>query len=102
MAKVVPIHNPFLNADHCAKAIVQCLDRSEVDFDQPHFRERLEERDITMRQVLSTLRKGEITDGPKSDVHGDFRVRLRRYAAGRKIQVVVALNVNKCTVVTVI
>ncbi|MCE2523439.1 MAG: hypothetical protein J4F49_09530 [Rhodobacteraceae bacterium] len=38
-------------------------------------------------------------DGPKSDVHGDFRVRLRRYAVGRKIQVVVALNVNKCTVV---
>ena len=82
--------------------MVQCLERSEVDFDLPHFRQRLRERDITMRQVLSTLRKGKITDGPESDEYGDFRVKLKRYVAGKIIQVVVALNFGKCTVVAVI
>ncbi len=102
MVGVIPFHNPFRVAEYCAGHIVECLDRSEVDFDQPHFRERLRERDITMRQVLSTLRKGEITDGPRKYAHGDFGVKLKRFVAGRKIQVVVALNVSKCTVVTVI
>ena len=62
----------------------------------------MRERDITMRQVLSTLQKGKIIDGPASDEFGDFRVKLKRYVAGRTIQVVVALNIGKCTVVTVI
>lgn len=100
--KVIPIDSPFSDIDHCALHIKMCLGRSDVDFEQPHFRERLQDRDITMRQVLSTLQKGKIVDGPKRDVHNDFRVKMKRYVAGRKIQVVVALNVGKCTVVTVI
>lgn len=102
MGKVIPFDNPFSDLDRCARHIEECLDRSDVDFEQPHFRERLRERDITMRQVLSTLQKGEIIDGPKRDAYNDFRVKMKRYVAGRKIQVVVALNVGKCTVVTVI
>ena len=100
--KVFPFDNPFFDIDRSAHHIKKCLGRSDVDFEQPHFRERLRERDVTMRQVLSTLQKGKIIDGPKRDVHNDFRVKMRRYVADRKIQVVVALNVGKCTVVTVI
>ena len=99
---VSPFQNPFRDAEYCARFIVECLDKSEVDFDQPHFRDRLRERDITMRQVLSTLRKGEIIYGPRQDDYGGFRVKLMRYAAGRKIPMVVALNVSKFTVVTVV
>ena len=102
MAEVIPFRAPFSDAGYCAEYIVARLDESEIDFDQPQFRERLRDRDISMRQVLSTLRKGEVTDGPRRDVHGDFRVKLKCYVAGRKIQVVVALNVSKFTVVTVI
>ena len=102
MGKVIPFNNPFFDRDYCARHIKVCLERSDVDFEQPHFRERLQEREITMRQVLSTLQKGDIIDGPKQDFHNDFRVKMMRYVAGRKIQVVVALNVGKCTVVTVI
>ncbi len=102
MGNVLPFEHPLHDANHCADHVRTCLDRSEVDFEQPHFRDRLRERDITMRQVLSTLRNGEITDGPKKDVHGDVRIKMRRYVAGRKIQVAQALNVRKCTVVTVI
>lgn len=102
MNKVIPFDSPFSDPDRCARHIEECLDRSDADFEQPHFRERLRERDITMRQVLSALQKGEITDGPKRDSHNDFRVKMKRYVASREIQMVVALNVRKCTVVTVI
>lgn len=100
--KVIPFEDRFVDAAHCARHVQECLDRDEIDFEQPHIRERLRERDITMRQVLSTVQKGEITDGPNKDVHGDFRIKMRRYVAGRKVQVILALNVGKCTVVTVI
>ena len=65
MSDVLPFDDPFFDLDRCARHINECLDRSDVDFEQPHFRKRLRERDITMRQVLSTLRRGEIVDGPK-------------------------------------
>ena len=64
MADVVPLHSPFRDACYCKSHIVQYLESSKVDFRQPHFRQRLRDRDITMRQVLSTLRKGKIADGP--------------------------------------
>lgn len=60
------------------------------------------ERDITMRQVISTIEKGELIDGPKKDKYGDWRIKLKRFVAGRKVQVVLALNSSACTVVTVI
>lgn len=63
MGKVLPFANPFSNIDQCAHHIKECLGRSDVDFEQPHFRERLRERDITMRQVLSTLQRGRSSTG---------------------------------------
>lgn len=102
VGKVIPFQDRFRDAEHYARHVEESLDRDDIDFEQPHFRERLKQRDITMRQVLATLQKGEITDGPNKDDHGDFRRKMKRYVAGRKIQVVLALNVGKCTVVTVI
>ncbi|MCY4463519.1 MAG: DUF4258 domain-containing protein [Albidovulum sp.] len=101
-SNVVPFENPLHDAGRCTNHVRNCLDRNEIDFEQPHFRDRLRERDITMRQVLLTLRKGEIIGVPKKDVHGDVRIKMKRFVAGRTIQVVVALNVRKCRVVTVI
>ena len=74
LGNVAPFENPLHDAIRCANHIRICLDGNKIDFEQPHFRDRLRERDITMRQVLSTLRKGEITDGPKKDIHGDIRI----------------------------
>lgn len=78
------------------------MSEGKISFDQPHYKERLVERDITMRQVISTIEKGEIIDGPKKDQYGDWRIKLKRFVAGRKVQVVLALNNGKSTVVTVI
>jgi len=44
----------------------------------------------------------KIIDGPKKDVHGDVRVKMKHSVTARRIQVVLALNAGKCTVITVI
>jgi hypothetical protein len=73
-----------------------------LHFDHPHFQKRLAERQITMRQVLEALRKGCVIDGPEKDQWGDYRVKLQRRVAGRRIQIVVAVKEQHLDLVTVI
>lgn len=68
----------------------------------PHFQKRLAQRKITMRQVLEVLRSGCVIDGPTKDEWGDWRVKLQRRVAGRRVQVVVAVKENHLDVVTAI
>jgi Domain of unknown function (DUF4258) len=75
---------------------------TNIHFGHPHFRDRLVERGLTMRQVLEVLRKGCITDGPTKDKWGDWRVKLQRRVAGRRVQIVVAVKENHLDVVTAI
>lgn len=103
MTNVVPFKSPLEDPDTCLRHVRRLAeDTGNISFDVPHFRQRLEERDITMRQVIATIRKGELIDGPKKDHYGDWRVKLQRRVAGRKIQVVLAVDMHECTVVTVI
>jgi hypothetical protein len=71
-------------------------------FDHPHFRERLVERGLNMRQVLETVRMGCATGAPTLDPWGDWRIKLRRAVGGRKVQVVVAVKNDHFVLVTVI
>jgi len=71
-------------------------------FDHPHFQLRLKQRKVNMRQVLETIRKGNPVGSPKLDHWGDWRIKLRRKAAGRTVQVVVAVKTDHFVVVTVI
>lgn len=68
--------------------------------EEPHFREQMQLRNISMRQVLETIRNGIINDGPKLDKHGDWRVRLCRKVAGRRVQVVVVVKEFHLVIVT--
>lgn len=70
--------------------------------DHPHFQERLKERGLNMRQVIETVRKGCAVGTPKLDEWGDWRIKLRRVVAGRRVQVVVAVKSDHFVVVTVI
>lgn len=70
-------------------------------FDHPHFQERLAERNLNMRHVLETVGKGLPTGNPKLDDWGDWRVKLRRKVAGRRVQVVVAVKSDHFVAVTV-
>lgn len=85
------------------EALVQQLAKdSKIQFGHPHFQSRLQERKVTMRQVLDTLRNGSVIDGPKLDQWGDWRVKMQRRVAGRRVQVVVAVKDDRLDVVTVI
>lgn len=85
-----------------AKVHELALDSANIDFEHPHFRERLAQRSLSMRQVLETLRQGEAVSEPTKDRYGDWRLKLRRFVAGRRVQVVVAVKPDHLVVVTAI
>ncbi|MGH6735014.1 MAG: DUF4258 domain-containing protein [Methyloceanibacter sp.] len=70
-------------------------------FDHPHFQQRLGARRLTMRHVLETVRKGCPVGNPAIDQWGDWRIKLRRKVAGRRVQVVVAVKADHFVAVTV-
>jgi hypothetical protein len=78
------------------------LDSRNIEFDHPHFQQRMKERSLVMRQVLECIRQGSIIGQPKKDQWGDWRVKLQRYVAGRRVQVVVAYKGDRLAVVTAI
>ena len=75
---------------------------TNLRFDHPHLQGRLAKRGITMRQVLEVLRRGGATLGPTRDEYGDWRIKLKRRVAGRRVQVVVAVKEDHLVVVTAI
>jgi hypothetical protein len=77
------------------------LQTAGVRFDHPHFKQRLAERKLNMRQVLETVKKGCAVGDPILDQWGDWRIKLRRKVAGRRVQVVLAVKTDHCVAVTV-
>ncbi|MYA87932.1 MAG: DUF4258 domain-containing protein [Boseongicola sp. SB0662_bin_57] len=67
-------------------------DSANIRMDLPHFQERMIERDIDMRSVLEVLRKGRPFGLPELDEYNDWRIRMRRKVAGRRVAVVVAVH----------
>ena len=65
-----------------------------------HALERLDERGVTTRQVLSTLRLGEAERDPSPDQDGDWEVVLIKRSAGRLVRAVVALSGYRLYVIT--
>ena len=69
-------------------------------FDHPHFQQRLTARKLNMRQVLETVTNGCPVGNPTLDQWGDWRIKLRRKVAGRRVQVVVAVKGDHFVAVT--
>lgn len=68
-----------------------------------HAKQRMQEREISMRQVITVLQKGTLVDGPKhNDEKGSWEVKIRSWAAGFNISVVVAIYVNEDEVPVVV
>ena len=67
-----------------------------------HAQIRKKERKITTRQIFDVLRSGKGIDGPKLDQFGDWRIKLKRFTAGRAVQVVVVVKKDCLIVITVI
>lgn len=77
-------------------------DSKNIVFDHPHVQNRIVERMLSMRHVLESIRTGDIVHGPSMDKWGDCRVKLCRYVAGRRVQVVLAVKEKHIVVITVI
>ena len=106
-AEIVPIGQPKPKPPPTLSELVQRVhelakDSDNIGFLSPHAQMRMQQRGITMRLVLETLRKGEGISGPTKDQYGDWRIKLRRHVAGRRVQVVVAVMEKEFSVVTVI
>lgn len=82
------------SVDFMMGRIRAALADDRIEFSHPHFQAQLAKRDLTMRHVRECLRDGEPADEPKRDKYGDWRLKLRRVVAGRKVQVVAAVKIS--------
>lgn len=57
--------------------------------------------EISMRQMIATLRHGIVVDNPVLNEHGDWICVLRRRAGGRNVHAVVALSKDRLTLISV-
>jgi hypothetical protein len=105
-AEIVPLGQPKPKPPPTLTELVQRIhelakDTENIGFLHPHLQQRMALRGKTMRDIIETLRKGEGVSGPTKDQYGDWRIRMRRFVTGRRVQVVVAVRENDFSVVTV-
>jgi hypothetical protein len=62
----------------------------------------MKQRNVSIQQIFDVLRNGKGVDGPNLDQYGDLRIKLKRYSAGRTVQVVVVVKTDYLEVITVI
>jgi hypothetical protein len=84
-----------------AAAVTALRELERLRILHPHLKERMAQRGKTMRDILETVRKGEGVSGPQLDPYGDWRIRMRRFVSGRRVQVVVAVREKDFSVVTI-
>ena len=106
MSKQVPFPEP----EHLAEPLEKLVNRTHelaqtseyVWMDNPHVQTRMRERNVSVRQIFDVLRNGKGIDGPNLDKYGEWRIKLKRYTAGRVVQVVAVVKKQHLEVVTVI
>ena len=59
---------------------------------EPVCKVKIHDRNFTMRQVLETMKKGSVNQGPELDEYGEWRCRIHRRVAGRLVRVIVAIH----------
>lgn len=93
---------PVPTAGQMLSRIREMVEQGKMQWDEPHFRQRLVERQLSMRQILETAKKGTPVGSPRLDEWGDWRLKLKRKVAGRRVQVVVAMKSDHFVFVTAI
>jgi hypothetical protein len=105
VATIVPIGQPKPKAPPSLAELVERVHEMSRDTNNmgvhEHLQKRMDQRGRSMRDIIETVRKGEGVSGPTRDRYGDWRIRLRRFVAGRRVQVVVAVREKDFSVVTV-
>ncbi len=75
-------------------------DSLNVRMSEPHFRQRMRERGITVRLVMEVLKSGRAVGRPELDEFGDWRIHMRRKVAGQRVNVVVAVCADHVECIT--
>ena len=105
VAEIVPIGQPKPKVAPSLAELVERIREMAKDTDNmgvlhPHLQERMVQRGKSMRDILETVRNGEGVSGPTLDKYGSWRIKLRRFVAGRRVQLVVAIRERDFSVVT--
>ena len=88
---IVPFRQPPSHDD--AQGRVRELARNTANiFWSEHAQQRMNERDIIMREALGTIRGGRIDGKIVSDGESRWKMTLRYRFAGRTVKVVVAIS----------
>jgi hypothetical protein len=74
-----------------AEELIHTLVRAGAYALEPHAKADMADRDISMRQVMTTLCEGSVNQGPVLDDSSCWRCRVRKRVAGRLIRVAVAI-----------
>ncbi len=106
MSELLPFPQPAIASETLEELVTRthelAKNSASVFWDNPHVQLRMKERKVTSRQMFDVLRNGKGIDGPTLDKYGDWRIKLKRFSAGRIVQVVVVVKKDRLEVVTVI
>lgn len=91
MAKIIPF-NPNRLSRPQAEALIHRLAEEGKFVIEPVFKVKARERDFSMKQVLETMKKGSVNQGPEVDECGDIRCRIKKRFAGSLVRVVVGIH----------
>ncbi|QWT18761.1 DUF4258 domain-containing protein [Bacillus sp. NP157] len=60
-----------------------------------HAEQRMVEREITLKQLLTCLRRGDLAESPRLDEHGNWKLVVEAYTAGDHLASIVALDTRQ-------
>ena len=96
---VVPLR---MNDANLRRLIAKTASDSERVQVTRHARKRMQERKITLAQVLKVLQEGVVVEHAHQDIHGNWCCKLEKLVAGDRVGVVASLKEQNGTVVVVI
>lgn len=83
------------------RILSDAAEAGRVGFEERHCRARMLERGVTEEDVLRCLRLGRIVEGPALNPRGNWKMTVRRFAAGETLEVVAVIEVPDSGVIVV-
>lgn len=83
-----------LTQERATEIIRECAETTWRVAVTRHAHQRMEERGVTMHQVMECLEKGELTQAPEKDESGDWKCHVRRIASGMEVTIVAAIEIS--------
>jgi hypothetical protein len=88
-------------AKDLARRVRKMLKDGKMVMPYPYVKQWLLSKNVTPMRMLTTIEDGTTVGDPLLDDRGDWRITLKRLAAGRKLQVTVAVKEDHFVVVKI-